>query len=140
MIAQVLADLRTEAPVIAGSAAVVLFMVAMAYLLGFTARARLDQAALTQLAAAEGGELKASAIASDGRAALALLSDGRLMIARAMGEDVSARVTRADSVRVNLRPGRLSAAFADVGFPPLHMRLQDSPAWLMELPGAGDSH
>jgi hypothetical protein len=139
MISQVLADLRAEAPILAGSAGVVVFMVVVAYLLGFRARARLDEAALQRLAATEGASVEASVIDADGGVALARLADGRLMVARAMGADVSARVTRAEAVRVNVRGGRLSARFADLGFPPLQMRLQDSPAWLSELPGAGGS-
>lgn len=137
MIAQTIAELRAEAPILAGSAAVVLFMIGVAYLLGFRARTRLDDATLTRLAAAEGGQVQTSVIAADGRTALARLVDGRLMVARAMGADVSARVTQAARVRVILRGDRLSATFADVGFPPLNMRLQGSPAWLQELPGVG---
>lgn len=139
MIGRTIAELRAEAPVLAGSAAVVLLMVAVAYALGFRARTRLDEPALARVAAAEGGQVEASVIAADGRAALARLADGRLMVARAMGADVSARVTRAEGVRVTLRGDRLSATFADVGFPPLNMRLQDTPAWLADLPGAGGS-
>jgi hypothetical protein len=137
MIERVLAALQAEAPVLAGSAAVVVLMVLVAYLLGFRARTRIDADMLARFAALEGGQVEAAAIAANGRAALARLADGRLLVARAMGADVSARVTPAASVRLRCKGDRLSATFADLGFPPLRMKLQDQPAWLKDLPGGG---
>lgn len=132
-----LAQWRAEVPALVGSVIAVALMVGAAAALGFRKTARLDEAALARLAAAEGASLEHAVIAPNGRDALARLSGGKVMIARVMGNDVSARVAPAGAVRLKLAPGRLSATFADLGFPPLNMRLQDAPAWLHELAGAG---
>ncbi len=116
-----------------GSATVVLLMIGVAAALGFRLSARIDDSELTRLAEAEGVRLEGAVIAQNGRTALARLSDGRLMVARVMGADVSARFAAAQSVRLALKGDRLNATFADVGFPPLNMRLDDQPAWLAEL-------
>lgn len=126
-----------EAPALAGSILAVTLMVGIAAALGFRKTARLDEAALEQLAAAEGTSVEGAVIAPNGRHALARLSGGKLMVARVMGNDVSARVAPAGAVRLKIGGGRLSATFADLGFPALNMRLQDAPAWLDELAGGG---
>jgi hypothetical protein len=128
-----LAQWGAEAPVLAGSLAVVLFMVAVAWLLGFRAKKKLNEADLARLAEGEGAAVAHALIAPDGRAAFASLSNGKLMIARVMGDDVSARAAPAGVVRVRLTQGRLNAAFADLGYPPLHMKLEETPPWLAEL-------
>lgn len=122
---------------LAGSAAVVLLMIGVAAFLGFRMSARIDDGELARLAGEEGASIEASVIARNGRTALARLSDGRIMVVRVMGADVSARFTRASSVRLDVNGRRLNATFADVGFPPLKMRLDDSPAWLTELSRGG---
>lgn len=128
-----------EAVELAGSAAVILLMVGVAALLGFRMSARIDAGELTRLAEAEGARVEGAVIAPDGRSAFARLSDGRLMVARVMGADVSARFAPANSVRLGLKPDRLNATFADTGFPPLNMRLDTQPAWLIEL-SRGDAN
>lgn len=130
-----LAEWVKEAPVLAGSAAVVLVMVGVAALLGFRDTARIDEAELARLAAAEGASLEQAVIDAKGRTALARLSGDRLMIARVMGADIGARAAPAAAVHVALRDGKLNARFADLGFPPLHMKLQAPPPWLAELAG-----
>lgn len=130
-----LAEWVNEAPVLAGSAAVVLFMVGVAALLGFRDTAKIDEAGLAALAAAEGASLEQAVIDAKGRNALARLSGGKLMVARVMGNDVSARVAPAGAVHVSVRNGKANARFADLGFPPLHMKLQAPPPWLTELAG-----
>jgi hypothetical protein len=127
-----------EALELAGSAAVILLMVGVAAMLGFRMSAQVDEGELTRLAAAENTRIEGAVIAKNGRSALARLADGRIMVARVMGADVSARFAAAKSVRLNLERGKLTATFADTGFPPLHMRLDEQPAWLSELNGAGD--
>jgi phosphohistidine swiveling domain-containing protein len=122
---------------LAGSAAVVLLMIGVAAFLGFRVSARIDDDELVRLAGEEGARIEASVIAQNGRSALARLSDGRIMVARVMGADVSARFTRGSNVRIDLKGRRLNAAFADAGFPPLKMRLDDSPAWLAEFSRGG---
>lgn len=133
MLTQVLAEFRTEAPVLAGSAAVVLFMVGVAWALGFRAKRTLDEGELTRLAEYEGASVTHALIAPNGRAAFAALSNGKLMIARVMGDDVSARAAPAGAMRVQLTQGRLHAAFADTGYPPLHLKLEETPPWLAAL-------
>ncbi len=120
-----------------GSAAVVLLMIGVAAFLGFRMSARVDNDELVRIASEEGSHVEASVIAQNGRSALARLADGRIMVARVMGADVSARFTGASNVRLDVNGRRLNAAFADAGFPPLKMRLDDSPAWLTEFSRGG---
>jgi hypothetical protein len=122
-----------KAPVLAGSIVAVLFMAGIAALLGFRQTARIEEADLERLAASEGLRLEGALIAPDGKSALARLEDGKLMIVRVMGADVSARVAPAATARVRRRDGKLSVAFADTGFPPLNMQLDEPPSWLAEL-------
>ncbi|MBK6703460.1 MAG: hypothetical protein IPG56_06615 [Caulobacteraceae bacterium] len=121
-----------------GSAAVVLLMIGVAAVLGFRMSARIDDGELTRLAEAEGVHVDGAVIAQNGRTAFARLSDGRVMVARVMGADVSARFAPANAVKLNVNARRLNATFADTGFPPLKMRLDDSPAWLKEFSSGGD--
>jgi len=130
--------LIAKLPVLAGSAAVILLMVGVAAALGFRTRAKLDEAALARHAEADGAVVEAALIAPDGAAAFAKLSGGKLMIARAMGEDTSARIAPASTADVRLNGGKLSVQFADLGYPPLHMQVEQPPPWLAEL-AAGDA-
>jgi hypothetical protein len=132
-----LAEWRAETPALIGSVIAVTLMVGVAAALGFRKTARLDEAALARLAAAEGASVEHAVIAPNGRDALAQLSGGKVLVARVMGNDVSARVAPAGALRLKLAAGQLSATFADLGFPALNMRLQDAPAWLHELAGGG---
>jgi len=123
---------------LAGSATVILVMLGVAAVLGFRKAAQIDEAALTRLAEAEGARIEHAVVAQNGRSALARLSDGRIMVARVMGADVSARCAAAKSVRLGLKHGRLDARFADTGFPPLKMRVDGAPQWLNAL-ATGDA-
>jgi hypothetical protein len=123
----------SKLPIIAGSAAVIVLMVSVAAALGFRPKAVLDDAALEQLAANEGASVEGAVISSDAKSALVRLSGGKIMVARAMGGDVSARIAPASAVRARINGEKLSVRFADVGYPPLHMRVQTPPAWLAEL-------
>jgi hypothetical protein len=134
----------TDLYVLAGSAAVIAFMVGVAALLGFRRSVRL--ASMEDLARHLGeyepdARLEAALLDSRGRAALARLADGRVLVARAMGDRVSLRAFAASAMRLRLRAGRLTATFGDLGFPQLDMALKDEapPAWLVELaaPRAG---
>lgn len=120
-----------------GSAAVVLLMIGVAAMLGFRISAKIDDEDLARLAQDEGASIAGAVIAANRKAALVRLGDGRVMVARVMGLDVSARIAAASAVKLRLRRGRLDAKFADVGFPPLHMRITDQPAWLAELASGG---
>lgn len=123
----------SKLPVLAGSAAVIVLMVGAAAALGFRPKATLDDASLALLAGNEGASVEAALIAPDAKSALARLSGGRIMVARAMGGDVSARVAPASAVTAVLKGEKLSVRFADVGYPPLHMKVQSPPAWLADL-------
>jgi hypothetical protein len=133
-----LAQWVEEAPALAGSVLAVLFMVGVAAALGFRQTARINDADLERLAAAEGARLEGALIAPNAKSALAQLEGGKLMIARVMGADVSARVAPAAGARVTLCGDTLSVAFADTGFPPLHMAIEETPPWLSRL-AAGDA-
>lgn len=137
MIKAYLANWLDAAPVLLGSAAVVALMVGIAYVLGFRSTARLDVLELERLAAGEGDLLAAALVAPDGRSAFARLASGKVMVARVMGDDISARIAATSGVRAALREGVLSVEFADAGYPPLRMPAPEPPAWLAEL-AAGD--
>lgn len=117
----------------AGSALVVLFMVVFAFVLGFRSLARLDDAALAALAREEGEESEAALVAKNGGAGIARLRGGKLMVARVMGADISHRIAPISTARVRLRRNRLTVAFADVGYPPLSMKLSEAPPWVAAL-------
>lgn len=133
MIADYLQIWIDKAPVLAASIAAVLFMAGVAAVLGFRQTARIDESELQRLAAAEGAHIADAVIASDGKSALAQLEGGKLMVVRVMGADISARVAPAALARLRRRDGSLSIAFADAGFPPLNMKLEEPPSWLAEL-------
>jgi hypothetical protein len=128
-----------QAPILAGSIIAVLFMAGVAAVLGFRQTARIDDAELQRLASAEGAVIEGAVIAENAKSALARLAGGKLMIARAMGADVSARIMPASAASIRSRNGKLSVAFADTGFPPLHLRLTETPPWLAELAAGATS-
>jgi hypothetical protein len=126
----------SEIYVTAGSAAVVAFLVLMVWLMGFRTAARLDDASLAQrLAESEPGARIADCVVSaDGRAALARLTDGKLLIARAVGDGVSLRSLPVSAAQVRFQGPKAVVTFADWGFPPLHLALKDeAPGWLKAL-------
>jgi len=135
---ELMAFWAAKAPVLIASFAAVLVMVAFAAALGFRKQAQLNDAELARLAATESASVDGAVVAPNGRAAFASLSGGKLMVVRVMGNDVSARVAPASAVKVRLASGKLSATFADPGYPPLHMRVADPPPWLAAL-AAGES-
>lgn len=122
----------TDIYILGGSALVVALMVAVAAMLGFRQASRIGRSELeTLVAGAEpGARILDAIIASDGRAAIALLTDGRLSMARAMGDGVSLRTYPAHAVRFRYGKGKLRASFADLGFPTLTLALSDPPAWI----------
>ncbi|MBS0383958.1 MAG: hypothetical protein JSS00_01255 [Proteobacteria bacterium] len=124
---------QTDLFVTAGSAVVIVLMLSVAWVLGFRQSARLDEAEVARLARAEGANIEAAAIDAKGRAAVAKLSGGKLLIAKVMADGVSARVLPQGQARVRLRKGGLSIVFGDLGYPSLNMRLENPPAWLAEL-------
>lgn len=120
--------------VVAASAGVVALMVAIAAMLGFRQHARLDETELRRLAGIEGATLEAFLLAPDARSAISKLDADRLLVARVMADGVSARVTPVAGVRLRARDRRIEVAFADIGFPPLHLQAKEAPpAWLVAL-------
>lgn len=127
---------QTDLIVTAASAGVVALLVLIAFLMGFRARASIDPDGLArQLATSEpNARIAETLIGADGRAALARLADGKLLVARVMADGVSLRAAPPGAVSLRLRKGRAVVAFADVGFPPLSLAMQgEPPAWLKAL-------
>jgi hypothetical protein len=135
MIEEYLAKWVDEAPALIGSVIAVLFMVGVAALLGFRTTTHLNEAELKRLAAAEGMSVDRFVIAENAKLALARLGGGKLMIARVMGADVSARVMSPKAAHFRFRNGKFSVAFADTGFPPLDLEIDQTPPWLAQLAG-----
>jgi hypothetical protein len=123
----------TDLIVTAGSAAVVLLLIGMAFALGFRGAAKLDEARLAAIAAAEGARVENAVVGTDGRSGLARLTGGKLLIAKVMGEDVSTRVVPTSAAEMRFRNGRLTVTFGDLGYPSLSMRLDQEPAWLAAM-------
>jgi hypothetical protein len=124
---------QTDLFVTAGSAGVIILMLGVAWVLGFRQTARLDEGELARLASGEGAQVEAAAIDTKGRAALARLKGGKLLVAKVMADGISARVLSPGQARVRLDKRKLSVTFGDLGYPSLNMRLDDPPAWLGEL-------
>ena len=124
---------QTDLFVTIGSAAVIVLMLSVAWVLGFRQTARLDDAEVARLAQAEGANVEAAAIDATGRAAVAKLNGGKLLIAKVMADGVSTRVLSQGQAQVRLGAHKLSITFGDLGYPSLNMRLENPPAWLAEL-------
>ncbi|MDX2238838.1 MAG: hypothetical protein NW203_14840 [Hyphomonadaceae bacterium] len=129
-----------DALVLAGSALVVVVLVAIAALLGFRDRARLTSRAdvAEALAATDrAASILDAAIDREGRAAIAMLSDGRLALAKAMADHVAVRVIAPGAVRVRIRArgeaALVRAGVADVGFPGITLHLVRAPDWLSAM-------
>ena len=115
------------------SAGFVVFMIGLAALMRFRDSAALDAAELNKLAAAEGGRVEAAAFDQKGRAAVAKLAGGKLLIAKVMADGVSARVVGQGQARVRTGKHSVTLTFGEFGYPSLNMRLENPPAWLTEL-------
>ena len=124
---------QTDLFVTIGSAAVIILMLSVAWVLGFRQLARLDDAEVARLARAEGANVEAAAIDARGRVAVARLNGGKLLIAKVMADGVSTRVLPLGQAEVSLAQHKLSITFGDLGYPSLNMRLENPPAWLAEL-------
>ena len=124
---------QTDLFVTIGSAGVIILMLSVAWVLGFRQSAHLDDAEVARLAQAEGAKVEAAAIDAGGRAAVAKLSGGKLLIAKVMADGVSTRVLSQGQARVRLAAHKLTITFGDLGYPSLNMRLENPPAWLAEL-------
>jgi hypothetical protein len=124
---------QTDLFVTLGSAAVIVLMLSVAWVLGFRQSARLDDREVARLARAEGADVEAAAIDAKGRAAVAKLNGGKLLVAKVMADGISTRVLPLGQAQVRLAKHKLSITFGDLGYPSLNMRLENPPAWLAEL-------
>lgn len=124
---------QTDLYVTIGSAGVILLMLGVAWMLGFRQVAQLDNAELSKLAQAEGARVETAAIDEKGRAALARLSNGKLLVAKVMADGISARVLPQGQAHLQLAKRTINVTFGDLGYPPLNIRLENPPAWLIEL-------
>lgn len=128
----------TDLYTVAGSGIVVVVLVVVAWAMGFRKSAQLNAETLAQeVAAAEPRARVAEAVfAADGRAAIARLSDGKLVTARVMADGVSLRIFPASAAKLSLRSGNAVLKFADIGYPPLNLKLkEEAPGWLKALAG-----
>jgi hypothetical protein len=132
----------SDALVLAGSALVVVVLVALAALLGFRDRARLMSRAdvAAALAATDrAASILDAALDREGRAAIAMLADGRLALAKAMADHVAVRVVAPGAVRVRTRSQhdgvRVVVRTSEVGFPEARLTLDAAPAWLVSVIG-----
>lgn len=114
------------------AAAGVALLVGLAWALGFRAQTKI--VSLDPYAKAADVTLTDVAISSDGHAALGLSSDGRVLIAKAMGDDVAVRVAPVRAIQsVAVKGDRVRIAFDDFGFPELVLRISTPPLWLGRL-------
>lgn len=116
----------TDLLVLAGSGLVVALMVGLAALLGFKAQARILSRDMLDVLIAEhepGARVEQAWIDTQGRGAVARLTDGRVAAARVMGADVSVRIVAADAVTLRQTEYGVMARFADLGFPAVKLRL-----------------
>ena len=126
--------------IMAASAAFVALMVAFAAVLGFRENIRLDEEALRKLAAAEDASIEQWTIAPGARAAIARLSGEKLMAVRVMGDGVSTRIAPVQRTQIAVRGKGVSVAFADIGYPPLSLKMKEAPAeWLVSLAQGGQT-
>ncbi len=111
-----------EAIIALASAAAVAFMVLIAWLLGFRALLKLDEAQARALIAdgEPGAQIADIAIDARGRNGLARLADGRWAAIASMGDRFALRVT--PRLRLTQKRGALTARLDDPGFPALHLR------------------
>lgn len=134
----------SDALVLAGSALVVAVLVAIAALLGFRERARLMSRA--DVAAALAATDRAASIVDaafdrEGRAAIATLADGRLALAKAMGDHIAVRIVAPNALRVRIRArirargeaALVRAGVADFGFPGITLHVVRTPDWLTAM-------
>lgn len=142
-LASYLAEWRAEVPALIGSVVAVSVMVGFAALLGFRKRATIDSEA-TLGRYLEGFEpdarIEHALVDTKGRSALARLADGRVLAAVVMGNDVAMRFATSGQTWLKIARGKLMVALGEVGFPQLHLHLQDNqepPAWITQMAKGG---
>jgi len=121
--------------VIAASAVTVAILSGIAAALGFRVRGRFaDEAAVRAAILHLDPQAKVADLAIDGGWALARLSDGGLVVARALGHGATARrlpaVPQVLRVKPDRRGVRILVAGLDFGFPGGALRLPECPPWL----------
>jgi hypothetical protein len=121
------------------SLGVVAFLSLMAFLMGFRTGTRIDGLDALLAESEPGAAISEGVVDARGKAAVARLADGRIFVARVIGDRISVRTLPARAVRARLGPNKAVLSFADLGFPRLRLRLGEerAPAWLAAL-GAGE--
>ena len=120
--------------ILAASAAVVAFMVIVAALLGFRERLTLTAADLARLAREEGDIAEDTLVGARGNTGAALLRSGKVLVARVLGDGIGARIVSADAIHARLVRAGVRIALADLGFPPMLIRVKgEAPAWIARL-------
>ena len=125
----------TDVLVLAVSAAVVALLALIAQALGFRVKGRFADAAAVGAAVArvEPRAVVRDAVI-DGAWAIALLEDGRLAVARAVGDSATARILCAGAPRPRVKRVKTGVRIIvpgfDMGFPGGALRLATAPAWL----------
>lgn len=124
-----------DAVVLAASAVVVAVMALIARAMGFRVKGRFADAEAVR-AAIRRVEAQAVVedVAIDGAWAIARLGDGRLALARALGDGATARILAAGAPRPRVKAAktgvRVIVPGLDVGFPGGVLRLAAAPDWL----------
>lgn len=114
------------------AAAGVAFLVMLSWGMGFRDRARI--LSLAPLAQSFGVTLSETLIDAEGRAAIGLSVDGRLLVAKAMGADVAARIAPVSAIhKLAVKDGAVILALSDWGFPDVRLRVDHVPLWIGRL-------
>lgn len=139
----------TDILVLLGSAVGVAFMVWLAQRFGHSKRAEVSEAdldaALSEVA--PGAAVTARLVDLQGRAALAQLEDGRLVVVAGVADRVAVRLFSPSAIRAVTREpfsGQRAGVvirFSDLGFPAVRLRYRspDAPGWLERLLRAASS-
>lgn len=114
------------------AAAGVVILVILSWMMGFRERARI--VSLAPIAQNLGVTLSETLIDAEGRAGIGLSVDGRLLVAKAMGADVAARVAPVSAIeKLDVKDGDVKLALSDWGFPDVRVRVAQVPLWIGRL-------
>lgn len=121
--------------VLAASAVVVAVMALIARAMGFRVKGRFADAAAVEAAVRRvDAQAAISDLLIDGAWAIARLKDGRIALARALGDGVTARILAPSAPRPRVKPAktgvRVIVPSLDVGFPGGVLKAPAAPDWL----------
>lgn len=124
-----------DAVVLAASAVVVAVMALIARAMGFRVKGRFANAEAVGVAVRRvDAQAEIGDVVVDGPWAIARLRDGRIALARALGDGMTARILAPTAPRPRVKPAktgvRVIVPGLDVGFPGGVLRLPVAPDWL----------